>query len=50
MDTKNRLVVARSDKWRVGKMGESGQNLWIQTSGYTINKFWGYNIQLSEFS
>ena len=43
IDTENKLVVARSGGWELGKMGEVGQK--IQTSSYKINKSWGGNVQ-----
>ena len=32
----------------MGELDEDGQN--VQTSSYTINKYWGYSVQLDDYS
>ena len=32
----------------VGELDEGGQK--VQTSGYKINKYWGYNVQYDDYS
>lgn len=35
-------MVARGKEYRLGEMGEGGQN--VQTSSYIINKSWGADV------
>ena len=42
-DTENRLIVAKSEGWRVRAMGKGSQN--IQTPNYKINWPWGHNVE-----
>ena len=50
IDTVYRLVVARSESWRAGKMDEEGQN--IQSFNYKINLSWDvrYSMVNIEYS
>ena len=50
IETKNRLMVARSRRWR-GEIGEGDQKIQMSIIIYQkINKFWRYNVQHDDYS